>query len=181
MSSAPNVHPSSHPLIMHKITQMRKAKLSPKYLNQLLKEVSLFLCYEATASLPLTDCQVTTSLGVESGRRLAERIGIVPILRGGLGMVEAMTEIVSNAQACAPPPPGTNRAASPSRASPAGVARGDLPRPEVARAGRVLQQAAKARHRPHGLRPRPSTDLRCHVDRVAHTSVCIARSDQYAL
>ena len=104
MSSAPNVHPSSHPLIMHKITQMRKAKLSPKYLNQLLKEVSLFLCYEATASLPLTDCEVTTSLGVESGRRLAERIGIVPILRGGLGMVEAMTEIVSNAQACAPPP-----------------------------------------------------------------------------
>ena len=103
MSSAPNVHPSSHPLIMHKITQMRKAKLSPKYLNQLLKEVSLFLCYEATASLPLTDCEVTTSLGVESGRRLAERIGIVPILRGGLGMVEAMTEIVSNAQACAPP------------------------------------------------------------------------------
>ena len=154
MSSAPNVHPSSHPLIMHKITQMRKARLSPKYLNQLLKEVSLFLCYEATASLPLTDCEVTTSLGVESGRRLAERIGIVPILRGGLGMVEAMTEIVSNAQArgAPPPPPGTNRAASPA-AFPTGVARGDLPRPQVARARRVLQQAAEARHRPHGLRP----------------------------
>ena len=72
MSAAPNVHPSSHPLILHKITQMRKAKLSPKYLNQLLK-VSLFLCYEATASLPLQNCEVTTSLGVESGMRLAER------------------------------------------------------------------------------------------------------------
>ena len=113
MSSAPNVHPSSHPLIMHKITQMRKARLSPKYLNQLLKEVSLFLCYEATASLPLTDCEVTTSLGVESGRRLAERIGIVPILRGGLGMVEAMTEIVSNAQARGAPPPLPARTAPP--------------------------------------------------------------------
>ena len=117
MSSAPNVHPSSHPLIMHKITQMRKAKLSPKYLNQLLKEVSLFLCYEATASLPLTDCEVTTSLGVESGRRLAERIGIVPILRGGLGMVEAMTEIVSNAQARGAPP-------TPSRHEPRRLTRG---------------------------------------------------------
>ena len=45
-SSAGVVNESSHPLILHKITQMRKATNTPKYLNQLMKEVSTFLCYE---------------------------------------------------------------------------------------------------------------------------------------
>lgn len=98
MSSSPLVFPSSHPLILHKITQMRKAKCGPKYLQQLLKEVSTFLCYEATADLALAPCDVTTKLGLEKGKHLASRVGIVPVLRGGLGMLEAMTEMVSNAQ-----------------------------------------------------------------------------------
>jgi len=97
-SAQSNVHPSSHPLILHKITQMRKAGASPKYLNQLIKEVSTFLCYEATASLRMETCEVKTALGNEAGQRIAERVGIVPVLRGGLGMVESMTEMVSNAQ-----------------------------------------------------------------------------------
>jgi len=92
------VHPSSHPLILHKITQMRKATNTPKYLSQLMKEVSTFLCYEATANLRLESCGVKTIVGDETGQRVAERVGIVPVLRGGLGMVEAMTEMVSNAQ-----------------------------------------------------------------------------------
>jgi len=89
---------SSHPLILHKITQMRKATNRPKYLNQLMKEVSTFLCYEATADLQLSSCEVQTSVGQESGLRIADRVGVVPVLRGGLGMVESMTEMVSNAQ-----------------------------------------------------------------------------------
>jgi len=89
---------SSHPLILHKITQMRKATNSPKYLNQLMKEVSTFLCYEATASLKLEPCEVKSRVATETGQRVAERVGVVPVLRGGLGMVEAMTEMVSNAQ-----------------------------------------------------------------------------------
>jgi len=63
-----------------------------------MKEVSTFLCYEATASLLLESCDVTTRIGPEKGQRVGERIGVVPVLRGGLGMVEAMTEMVSNAQ-----------------------------------------------------------------------------------
>ena len=70
----------------------------PKYLNQLMKEVSTFLCYEATADLQLGPCKVQTCVGNETGLRLTDRVGIVPVLRGGLGMVEAMTEMVSNAQ-----------------------------------------------------------------------------------
>ena len=75
-----------------------QATNTPKYLNQLMKEVSTFLCYEATASLKLESCEVKTRVQSEQGQRVAERVGVVPVLRGGLGMVEAMTEMVSNAQ-----------------------------------------------------------------------------------
>lgn len=100
LSQAPSVSvkTSSHPLILHKITQMRKVTNTPKYLNQLMKEVSTFLCYEATADMALEACDVKTREGDEQGQRIAETVGIVPVLRGGLGMVEAMTEMVSNAQ-----------------------------------------------------------------------------------
>jgi uracil phosphoribosyltransferase len=98
MSFPDSVVQSSHPLILHKITQMRKTGNTPKYLQQLMKEVSTFLCYEATASLRLEQCTVKTRVGSEQGQRIAERVGVVPVLRGGLGMVESMTEMVSNAQ-----------------------------------------------------------------------------------
>jgi len=63
-----------------------------------MKEVSTFLCYEATADLMLESCDVKTCVSDEKGQHIAERVGIVPVLRGGLGMVESMTEMVSNAQ-----------------------------------------------------------------------------------
>lgn len=93
-----STHASNHPLIAHKITQMRKAKCGPKYLNQLLREVATFLCYEATQDLNLEPVDVQTAVGNEKGLRLRDRVGIVPVLRGGLGMLDAMTEMVSNAQ-----------------------------------------------------------------------------------
>lgn len=96
--SATNVVLSSHPLILHKITQMRKAPNRPKYLNQLMKEVSTLLCYEATRDLQLASGPISTCVGTQQGQHIAERVGIVPVLRGGLGMVESMTEMVSNAQ-----------------------------------------------------------------------------------
>jgi len=98
LGGSPTVVQSSHPLILHKITQMRKASNTPKYLHQLIKEVSTFLCYEATASMRMEAQTVKTKFGDEAGQRIAERVGIVPVLRGGLAMVESMTEMVSNAQ-----------------------------------------------------------------------------------
>ena len=93
------VYQSKHPLIKHKITQMRKASAGPKYLKQLMHEVSTLLCYEACADLELAPCDVTSKQGAATnGLKVAERVGIVPVLRGGLGMVDAMTEMVSNAQ-----------------------------------------------------------------------------------
>ena len=75
-----------------------QATTSKKYLSQLMKEVSTFLCYEATASLKLEQCDVKTCVGDEKGQKIAERVGIVPVLRGGLGMVESVTEMVSSEQ-----------------------------------------------------------------------------------
>lgn len=56
-----------------------QAKCGPKYLSQLLREVSTFLCYEATAELPTGPCTVTTRFGDETGQRIASRVGIVPV------------------------------------------------------------------------------------------------------
>ena len=93
------VFQSQHPIVRHKITLMRKSGTSPKYLRQLMHEVSSFLCYEATASLALEATTVETCAGkTEAGERVAGKIGVVPILRGGLGMVDAMLEQVTNAQ-----------------------------------------------------------------------------------
>ena len=93
------VQHSTHPLIKHKVTQMRKADASAKYLKQLMHEISTLLCYEATADLPLQSCTLCTKGGnQDNGMRISERVGVVPVLRGGLGMVEAMTEMVAGAQ-----------------------------------------------------------------------------------
>ena len=93
-----SVFPSSHPLILHKISQMRKAATGPKYLQQLLDEVATFLCYEATLDLRLEQTSLQTRLGTQVGPKLKHKIGVVPVLRGGLGMVHAMTNMVSNAK-----------------------------------------------------------------------------------
>ena len=98
------VFESTHPLIKHKVSQMRKASAGTKYLKQLMHEVSTLLCYEGTADLPLQSCSVATKDGDEdNGVRIADRVGVVPVLRGGLGMVEAMTEMVAGAQVSARP------------------------------------------------------------------------------
>ena len=90
---------STHPVLKHKISQMRKADAGAKYLKQLMHEISQLLCVEATADLPLESCTVRTKDGdEENGMRISERVGVVPVLRGGLGMVEAMTEMVAGAQ-----------------------------------------------------------------------------------
>ena len=60
--------------------------------------MSTFLCYEATKDLPLEACDVQTLCGAERGLRIAQRVGVVPVPRGGLGWSRAMTEFCSNAQ-----------------------------------------------------------------------------------
>jgi uracil phosphoribosyltransferase len=93
-----NVYESQHPLVRHKITLLRDVTTEPKKFRQLIREMAVLLGYEATADLGLTPVEVTTPLGTAAGYDLAEKIGLVPILRAGLGMVEGIWEMMPGAE-----------------------------------------------------------------------------------
>lgn len=92
------VHVSNHPLIRHKVTMMRDFKTEPKKFRELIREVALLLAYEATADLALQDKVVTTPLAQTRGTELKEVVGLVPVLRAGLGMVEGFWEMMPAAE-----------------------------------------------------------------------------------
>jgi uracil phosphoribosyltransferase len=91
------VHVSEHPLIQHKLTLLRRKETEPKKFRELVHELAQFLVYEATFDLPLTPWPVETPLAHYDGRRIGERIGLVPILRAGLGMVDPILDLVPTA------------------------------------------------------------------------------------
>lgn len=92
------VYASTHPLIQHKLALMRDVNTEPKKFRELVREVSVLLAYEATADLALEPRDVLTPLGRTTGMVLSERIGLIPILRAGLGMVEGIWELMPSAQ-----------------------------------------------------------------------------------
>lgn len=92
------VHVSNHPLLRHKVTLMRDFKTEPKKFRELIREVAILLAYEATADLALIETNVTTPLATTKGYELKEVIGLVPILRAGLGMVEGFWEMMPSAE-----------------------------------------------------------------------------------
>ncbi len=94
----PQVHISPHPLVKHKMALLRDQRTDPKKFRELLREISVLLAYEATADLATEDTWVTTPLGQSPERRLVEHVGLVPILRAGLGMVEGLWNMMPNAE-----------------------------------------------------------------------------------
>jgi len=94
----PQVHVSAHPLVNHKMGLLRDQRTDPKKFRELLREISVLLAYEATADLAAEEISVTTPLGQSNERRLEEHVGLVPILRAGLGMVEGMWNLMPNAE-----------------------------------------------------------------------------------
>jgi len=88
------VHVSTHPLVQHKLTLLRRKETEPKKFRELVREITQFLIYEATADLELVDKTVETPLAIYHGKEIGERIGLVPILRVGLGMVEPVLEMI---------------------------------------------------------------------------------------
>jgi uracil phosphoribosyltransferase len=94
----PQVHISPHPLVKHKMALLRDQRTDPKKFRELLREISIFLAYEATADLATESVSVTTPLGQSDAYRLQERVGLVPILRAGLGMVEGIWNMMPNAE-----------------------------------------------------------------------------------
>lgn len=93
-----NVHVSTHPLIAHKLAKLRDLKTEPKKFRELISEITQLLAYEATADLATETVQVTTPLAVANCQILKEKIGLVPILRSGLGMVEGFWELMPSAE-----------------------------------------------------------------------------------
>ena len=93
-----NLRLSNHPLILHKVTLLRDTQTEPKKFRELVRELAILLAYEATADLALSARSVTTPMGIANGHRLEQKIGLVPILRAGLGMVEGIWEMMPYAE-----------------------------------------------------------------------------------
>lgn len=93
------IHVIDHPLIQHKLTIMRNKETSSGDFRKLLKEITLLMGYELTRDLPMEDIDVETPLEVMTGKQVAgKKVGIVPILRAGFGMVEGLTELMPSAR-----------------------------------------------------------------------------------
>jgi uracil phosphoribosyltransferase len=89
---------SQHPLVKHKLTLMRDRNTKPKKFRQLIREISLLLCYEATLDLNTRPLTVESPMGMAEGRELVDKVGLIPILRSGLGMVEGVWEMMPGAE-----------------------------------------------------------------------------------
>jgi uracil phosphoribosyltransferase len=94
----PNIYPSSHPLVAHKLTLLRDIKTEPKKFRELVHEIAALMTYEATADLLVQPKPVQTPLAITDGSELQEKIGLVPILRAGLGMVEGVWDLMPTAE-----------------------------------------------------------------------------------
>jgi uracil phosphoribosyltransferase len=89
---------SPHPLVKHKLTMLRDKLTDSTLFRQLVRELAILLCYEATADLALTPTKVETPMGMADGSALAESIGLIPVLRAGLGMVNGIWEMIPGAE-----------------------------------------------------------------------------------
>jgi uracil phosphoribosyltransferase len=93
-----NVYESQHPLVKHKLSRLRDIKTEPKKFRELVREIAALLAYEATADLTTMPRELETPLAKITGQDLKEKIGLVPILRAGLGLVEGFWELMPSAE-----------------------------------------------------------------------------------
>lgn len=93
------LHIISHPLVQHKLTIMRRKETSSNDFRRLLEEITILMGYEITRDLPLEDTAIETPVAPAVGKRIAGRkLGIVPVLRAGLGMVDGMLKLIPSAR-----------------------------------------------------------------------------------
>ena len=98
MADWPNLHVSQHPAVRHKLGILRDEETEPKKFREVVRELSWLLGYEALADARTRQLEVRTPIETMAGEELADRIGLIPILRAGLGMVDAMLELMPTAQ-----------------------------------------------------------------------------------
>ncbi len=89
------LHVFDHPLIQHKLSILRDKNTSVKEFRELVGEIAMLMCYEATRDLPLEEVEIETPVAKATVKRLAgKKLAIVPILRAGLGMVDGMVAMI---------------------------------------------------------------------------------------
>jgi uracil phosphoribosyltransferase len=89
---------STHPLVAHHVVALRDPATKPPEFRRAVGQITRLLAVEATAAVATADVRVPTPLGTAPGRRIAERIAIVPILRAGLGMADGLLELIPDAE-----------------------------------------------------------------------------------
>ena len=88
-----------HPLILHKLSILRETGTSVKEFRELISEIAMLMCYEATRDLPLEEVEIETPVSKATVKRIAgKKLAVVPILRAGLGMVDGMVSMIPNAK-----------------------------------------------------------------------------------
>jgi uracil phosphoribosyltransferase len=92
------LHVSTHPAVLHKLAILRDEDTEPKKFREVVRELSWLLGYEALADAKVRSRRITTPMEEMDAHELGERIGLIPILRAGLGMVDAMLELMPTAQ-----------------------------------------------------------------------------------
>lgn len=92
------IHVMSHPLITHKLSIMRDKNTTVKDFRECAHEVALLIGYEATKDLKLEDYEIETPITKTTGKRIEKQVAVVPILRAGLGMVDAIMNLIPAAK-----------------------------------------------------------------------------------
>ncbi len=89
---------SKHPLIQHKLAVLRDKDTDHRSFRELMREMAMLLCYEATQDVKLETRTVQTPMGEARGSKAVDTIGLVPVLRAGLGMLEGVMQLLPNVQ-----------------------------------------------------------------------------------
>jgi uracil phosphoribosyltransferase len=98
VSLPPTLHVSSHPAVRHKLAILRDETTEPKKFREVVRELSWLLGYEALLDARVRPVTIRTPIEEMQAEELGDRIGLVPILRAGLGMVDAMLELMPTAE-----------------------------------------------------------------------------------
>lgn len=92
------VFESQHPLVKHKLALLRNVETPPKQFRELVNEIAVLIGYEAANDLPTREINVETPMGTAVERTLVGKVGLAPILRAGLGMVDPIWDLIPNAE-----------------------------------------------------------------------------------
>lgn len=94
----PQLFVSVHPLVKHKLTLLRDVRTDHRTFRELVRELTLLLTYEVTRDMETAPKMVQTPMGTANGQQVQDLIGLIPIMRAGMGMVDGVMELLPNVQ-----------------------------------------------------------------------------------